>query len=109
VLEREPHAQVSRQAQGADNLSGAQLPGHQPSTVRTHAPDTTENPPKLNDTADVIAASQFPAFYGWTSADLVGPGFARFAEHALTGTVAELFGADRPAWLRSQVVEGHAG
>ena len=30
-------------------------------------------------TIDAIAASQFPAFYGWTSADLVGPDFARFA------------------------------
>jgi len=60
-------------------------------------------------TLDIIAASKFPAFYGWTSADLVEPGFARFAEQALTDTVDEVFGADRPAWLRSQVVEGHAG
>ena len=60
-------------------------------------------------TLDVIAASQFPAFYGWTSADLVGPDFARFAEQALTDTVAEVFSADSPAWLRSRVVEGHAG
>lgn len=58
---------------------------------------------------DVIAASQFPAFYGWTSAELVGPDFARFAGQALTDTVGEVFGADVPAWLRSRVVEGHAG
>ena len=58
---------------------------------------------------DVIAASQFPAFYGWTSAELVGPDFARFAGQALTDTVDEAFGADVPAWLRSRVVEGHAG
>jgi nucleotide-binding universal stress UspA family protein len=58
---------------------------------------------------DVIAASQFPVFYGWTSADLVGPDFARFAERALTDTVHEVFGPDRPAWLRTRVVEGHAG
>jgi nucleotide-binding universal stress UspA family protein len=60
-------------------------------------------------TLDVIAASQFPAFYGWTPADLVGPDFARFAEQALTDTVGAVFGADGPAWLRSRVVEGHAG
>jgi nucleotide-binding universal stress UspA family protein len=58
---------------------------------------------------DVIAASQFPVFYGWTSADLAGPDFARFAEQALTDTVHEVFGPDRPAWLRTRVVEGHAG
>jgi hypothetical protein len=28
-------------------------------------------------TIEAIAASQFPAFYGWTPADLVGPDFAR--------------------------------
>ena len=48
-------------------------------------------------------------FYGWTSADLAGPDFARFAEQALTDTVEEVFGPDRPAWLRTRVVEGHAG
>ena len=37
VLEREPHAEVGGEAQGADDLSGAQLPGHGPSTVRTQA------------------------------------------------------------------------
>ena len=40
-------------------------------------------------TLDVIVASQFPVFYGWTSADLAGPDFARFAEQALTDTVEE--------------------
>jgi nucleotide-binding universal stress UspA family protein len=60
-------------------------------------------------TLDVIAASQFPVFYGWTSADLAEPDFARFAEQALTDTVYEVFGPDRPAWLRTRVVEGHAG
>jgi hypothetical protein len=40
-------------------------------------------------------AGQFPAFYGWTSADLVGPDFAGFAEQALTDTVYEVFGVRR--------------
>jgi hypothetical protein len=48
VLEREPHAEVGGQAQGADDLSGAQLLGRGPSTVRTHAAETTEDSPKLN-------------------------------------------------------------
>ena len=48
VLEREPHAKVGRKAQGGDDLSGAQLPGCGPGTVRTHAADTTEDSPKLN-------------------------------------------------------------
>ncbi|MGE5289379.1 MAG: hypothetical protein ACM3ML_19700 [Micromonosporaceae bacterium] len=49
VLEREPHAQIGGQAQGADDLSGAQLLGRGPSTMRTHPAQTTEDPPKLND------------------------------------------------------------
>jgi nucleotide-binding universal stress UspA family protein len=60
-------------------------------------------------TLDVVAASPWPMFYGWTSADLAGPDFARFAEQALTDTVDAVFGPDRPAWLRTRVVEGHAG
>jgi hypothetical protein len=40
VLEREPHAKIGREAQSADDLSGAQRLGCAPSTVRTHAADT---------------------------------------------------------------------
>jgi nucleotide-binding universal stress UspA family protein len=60
-------------------------------------------------TLDAIAASQWPVFYGWTSADLAEPDFARFAEQALTDTVDDVFGPDRPAWLATRVIEGHAG
>lgn len=60
-------------------------------------------------TIDAIVASQFPAFYGWTSADLVGPDFARFAGQALADAIDEVFGPDHPASLRTRVVEGHAG
>jgi hypothetical protein len=49
VLEREPHSEVGGQAQGADDLGGAQLLGRRPSTVRTHAAETTEDSAKLDD------------------------------------------------------------
>src|SRR6476660_7011695 len=49
MLEREPHAEVSGEAQGADDLSGPQPLSRGPSTVPTHAADTTEDPPKIND------------------------------------------------------------
>jgi len=60
VLEREPHAEVGGEAQGADDLSGAQLLGRGPSTVRTHAAETTEDSAKLdNMEPSAIAPSHF--------------------------------------------------
>jgi enamine deaminase RidA (YjgF/YER057c/UK114 family) len=53
VLERKPHAEVGGEAQGTDDLSRAQLLGRGPSTVRTHAAETTEDSAKLDDMEQV--------------------------------------------------------
>jgi nucleotide-binding universal stress UspA family protein len=60
------------------------------------------------DTLDVVVASQWPVFYGCTSADLADR-LRPFRQQALTDTVDAVVGPDRPAWLRTRVVEGHAG
>jgi hypothetical protein len=74
VLEREPHAEVGGEAQGADDLSGAQLCGHGPSTVRTHAAETTEDSSKLNDMERVGPLHRRSS--GRTAADIVIVGSA---------------------------------
>jgi hypothetical protein len=69
VLEREPHAEVGGEAQGADDLSGAQLLGRGPSTVRTHAAETTEDSPKLKRHGTGRPLHRFSS--GRTAADIV--------------------------------------
>jgi nucleotide-binding universal stress UspA family protein len=58
--------------------------------------------------AEVIIAWQFPAFYGWAPVDPQEVNFADFAQQALAEVLDEVFGPDRPDWLRSLVVAGHA-
>jgi len=57
---------------------------------------------------DVVIGWQYPVFYGWA------PGaqdfdFAGAAGQALAEAIDDVLGADRPARLRTHVVEGHAG
>lgn len=59
-------------------------------------------------TVDAIAAWKFPVFYGWAPVDPEDLDFLRFAEQALAHAVDEVFGPDRPAWLSTRVIEGHA-
>jgi len=48
---------------------------------------------------------QYPAFYGWVPEDV---DFAQLAQRALDETLAEVFGAARPARLETCVTEGFA-
>jgi nucleotide-binding universal stress UspA family protein len=57
---------------------------------------------------DAITAWELPAFSGWAPADAEDLDFPRFAEQTLAQTVDEVFGPDRPTWLRTRVVAGHA-
>jgi|ERR1022692_442048 nucleotide-binding universal stress UspA family protein len=57
---------------------------------------------------EVVIAWQYPAFYGWAPAYPDDYDLAHIAEEALTEALDEVFGADRPDWLQSRVVEGHA-
>jgi nucleotide-binding universal stress UspA family protein len=59
-------------------------------------------------TMDAVIAWTFPAFHGWAPAETQDLDFASFAEQALAGAVDDVFGPDRPAWLRTRVVVGHA-
>jgi nucleotide-binding universal stress UspA family protein len=58
---------------------------------------------------EAVAAWRFPAFYGWAPADPEDLDFAGFAGQALAAAVDDVFGPDHPAWLRTRVIEGHAG
>jgi nucleotide-binding universal stress UspA family protein len=56
---------------------------------------------------EVIIAWHYPVFYGWAP----GPqefDFGAAAEQALSQSVEEVLGADRPAALRTRVAEGNA-
>jgi len=56
---------------------------------------------------EVVIGWQYPVFYGWAP----GPqdfDFGAAAGQALTEALDEVFGKDRPARLRTRVVEGHA-
>lgn len=57
---------------------------------------------------DVIIAWQYPVFYGWAPAYPDDHNLAELAERALADTLDDVFGTNRPVWLRSRVVEGHA-
>lgn len=57
---------------------------------------------------DVVIAWQYPVFYGWAPAYSDDHDIAEFAEQALADTLDDVFGTNRPVWLRSRVVEGHA-
>ena len=56
-------------------------------------------------TLEAINAWKYPAFYGWIPDDV---DFAELAQRALTDAIDEVFGADRPGWLRAGVIEGFA-
>jgi nucleotide-binding universal stress UspA family protein len=59
-------------------------------------------------TLEVINTWQYPVFYGWAPAYPDDLDLAHLAQQALADAIDEVFGPDRPARLRSRVVEGHA-
>jgi nucleotide-binding universal stress UspA family protein len=60
-------------------------------------------------TLEAIVAWHYPTFSGLAPANPRELGLSALAEQALADAVDEVFGADHPAWLRTRVVEGHAG
>jgi nucleotide-binding universal stress UspA family protein len=59
-------------------------------------------------TLEAIITWEYPTFYGWVPAYPDDLDLASLAEQALTGAVDSVFGAARPDWLRTRVIEGHA-
>jgi nucleotide-binding universal stress UspA family protein len=59
-------------------------------------------------TLEAIIGWEYPAFYGWAAAIPDDLDYDKLAEHALDEAVDEVFGRDRPAWLRTRVVCKHA-
>ncbi len=58
---------------------------------------------------EAVIAWQYPVFYGgWAPAYPDDFDLDDIAQQALTEALDEVFGPDRPAWLRARVVEGHA-
>ena len=57
---------------------------------------------------EAVVAWSYPAFYGWTPAYPEDFHLAHIAQQALTQALDEVFGPDRPARLRTRVVEGRA-
>jgi nucleotide-binding universal stress UspA family protein len=58
-------------------------------------------------TLEAVIGWEFPAFYGWAPAMSDDIDFGQPAERALTDTIDEVFGADRPSWLVTRVVCRH--
>ncbi len=57
---------------------------------------------------EAIITWEYPTFYGWVPAYPDDLDLASLAEQALTDALDAVFGAQRPARLRTRVVEGHA-
>jgi nucleotide-binding universal stress UspA family protein len=58
---------------------------------------------------EAVITWEYPTFYGWVPAYPDDLDLALLAERALAGALDEVFGSDRPAWLRTRVIEGHPG
>ena len=56
----------------------------------------------------VVTAWDYPAFYGWAPANADEPDLADLARTAQNDALREVFGADRPDWVRPTVIEGPA-
>jgi nucleotide-binding universal stress UspA family protein len=56
---------------------------------------------------EAVIGWEYPAFYGWAAAIPDDLDYDKLAEHALDVAVDEVFGRDRPAWLRTRVVGKH--
>jgi nucleotide-binding universal stress UspA family protein len=57
---------------------------------------------------EAVIAWEYPAFYGWVPAYPDDFDLPRVAQQTLDRAVDKVFGADRPARLRTRVVEGNA-
>ena len=55
-----------------------------------------------------VTAWEYPAFFGWAP-DTGDTDLAQLAGRAQEDALREVFGADRPDWVRAEVVEGPAG
>ena len=58
-------------------------------------------------TLEAITGWEFPAFYGWAPVMPDDVDFGQLAERALTDTLDEVFGPDRPSRLVTRVVCRH--
>jgi nucleotide-binding universal stress UspA family protein len=56
-------------------------------------------------TLEAIITWQYQGFYGWIPGDV---DFPQLAKRALTDALDEVFGPERPARLRTRVVQGYA-
>jgi nucleotide-binding universal stress UspA family protein len=58
-------------------------------------------------TLEAVIGWEFPAFYGWAPVMSDDADLGQLAERALTDTIDEVFGADRPSRLVTRVVCRH--
>ncbi len=58
---------------------------------------------------EAVITWEYPTFYGWVPAYPDDLDLDLLAERALAGALDEVFGSDRPARLRTRVIEGHPG
>ncbi len=56
---------------------------------------------------DAVIAWQYPAFFGWAPAGAEEVDFTKIAEQTLAEALTEVFGPERPGWVRSEVIEGY--
>jgi len=56
----------------------------------------------------VVTAWEYPAFYGWAPGNADDPDLAHLARTAQDDALREVFGADRPDWVRPILIEGPA-
>jgi len=56
---------------------------------------------------EAVIGWEYPAFYGWAAAIPDDLDYDKLAGHALGAAVDEVFGRDRPAWLRTRVMCRH--
>lgn len=57
---------------------------------------------------EAVISWQYPAFYGWAVTYPDGVDLPHLAQRALGDALDEVFGPDRPARLRTRVIEGYA-
>lgn len=56
---------------------------------------------------DVVIAWQYPAFFGWAPVGVDDADFGQIAGQTLDDALTEVFGPDRPGWVRARVREGY--